>query len=174
MNELLAAQCCPLFDTAEVRIERCELDRPAFCLYLDLAETRTADQCVQALRSWNREKAVQLLCPLGSMASDNGTDAGEERAFGRRGNADCRPSTVAENPMELGQAARRIIEEHQPELTDHGIKAVMWESQEAAERFYSGEWLTGIRGRYGTEPKITYFETVALTDKGTGRAGGLD
>jgi len=50
----------------------------------------------------------------------------------------------------------------------------MWESQEAAERFYSGEWLAGIRARYGTEPKITYFETVALTDKASGQASGLD
>lgn len=50
----------------------------------------------------------------------------------------------------------------------------MWESQEAAERFYSGEWLAGIRDRYGNEPKITYFETVALADKATGQAGGLD
>jgi hypothetical protein len=50
----------------------------------------------------------------------------------------------------------------------------MWESREAAERFYSGEWLAGIRSRYGTEPKITYFETVALTDKATWYAGGLD
>jgi hypothetical protein len=51
----------------------------------------------------------------------------------------------------------------------------MWESQEAAERFYSGEWLAGIRARYGTEPKISYFETVALTDKASGqRAGSTD
>ena len=49
----------------------------------------------------------------------------------------------------------------------------MWESQEAAERFYSGEWLAGIRARYGTEPEITYFETVALT-KASGQASGLD
>ena len=50
----------------------------------------------------------------------------------------------------------------------------LWETQEAAERFYSGDWLTGIRVRYGSEPKITYFETVALTDKGSGQAGSLD
>jgi hypothetical protein len=50
----------------------------------------------------------------------------------------------------------------------------MWESEEAAETFYTGEWLTGIRRRYGTEPRIRYFETVALTDKATGRAGRLD
>ena len=49
----------------------------------------------------------------------------------------------------------------------------MWESQAAAEKFYSGEWLEGIRARYGSEPKITYFETVALTDKASGKAGGL-
>ena len=39
---------------------------------------------------------------------------------------------------------------------------------------HSGEWLAGIRARYGTEPKITYFETVALTDKASGQASGLD
>jgi hypothetical protein len=50
----------------------------------------------------------------------------------------------------------------------------MWANQEAAERFYSGPWLAGVRARYGTEPKISYFETVALTDKATGQAGGLD
>lgn len=52
--------------------------------------------------------------------------------------------------------------------------AYMWESQEAAERFYSGPWLAGIRERYGTEPKISYFETVALADKATGQAGRLE
>jgi hypothetical protein len=50
----------------------------------------------------------------------------------------------------------------------------LWESQEAAERFYTGEWLAGIRDRYGSEPRISYFETVALTDKVTGHAGALD
>jgi len=52
--------------------------------------------------------------------------------------------------------------------------AYMWESREAAERFYSGEWLEGIRARYGNDPKITYFETVALADKASGYAGALD
>ena len=50
----------------------------------------------------------------------------------------------------------------------------MWESREAAARFYSGEWLAGIRARYGAEPKISYFETVALADKASGYAGPLD
>ena len=31
-----------------------------------------------------------------------------------------------------------------------------------------------IRARYGTEPKISFFETVALTDKASTQAGGLD
>jgi hypothetical protein len=52
--------------------------------------------------------------------------------------------------------------------------AYMWESREAAERFYSGEWLAGIRARYGNDPKITYFETVALADKASGYARALD
>jgi hypothetical protein len=52
--------------------------------------------------------------------------------------------------------------------------AYMWESREAAEKFYNGPWAEGIRQRYGSEPRITYFETVALADKATGKAGELD
>jgi len=49
-----------------------------------------------------------------------------------------------------------------------------WETREDAERFYCGEWVTGIRARYGSDPRITYFEMVALTDRETGRSGGVD
>jgi hypothetical protein len=48
------------------------------------------------------------------------------------------------------------------------------ETQEAAERFYSGDWLAGIRARYGTEPRIEYFETLALTDTASGEAHRLE
>lgn len=49
----------------------------------------------------------------------------------------------------------------------------MWETQADAERFYSGEWLEGIRARYGCEPRISYFETLALADQATTSAGAL-
>ncbi|WP_353860026.1 hypothetical protein [Azospirillum formosense] len=39
-----------------------------------------------------------------------------------------------------------------------------WERREDAQRFYQGPWLDGIRRRYGTDPEIEYFETVAVTD----------
>jgi hypothetical protein len=51
--------------------------------------------------------------------------------------------------------------------------AYMWESQEAAEAFYSGPWVEGIRARYGCEPRISYFETVAIADKASGIAGAV-
>ena len=50
----------------------------------------------------------------------------------------------------------------------------MWETQQDAEAFYTGPWREGIRSRYGNDPKIQYFETVALTDRDSGFAGGLD
>jgi Putative mono-oxygenase ydhR len=52
--------------------------------------------------------------------------------------------------------------------------AYMWESQAAAEAFYSGPWSDGIRARYGCEPRISYFETVAIADRASGKAGALD
>jgi Putative mono-oxygenase ydhR len=51
--------------------------------------------------------------------------------------------------------------------------AYMWKTREAAERFYNGVWLEGIRERYGNDPKISYFETVALADVAAGKAGAI-
>jgi hypothetical protein len=49
----------------------------------------------------------------------------------------------------------------------------MWESEADARAFYTGPWRDGIRARYGNDPKVQYFETVALTDKATGKAGAI-
>lgn len=46
-----------------------------------------------------------------------------------------------------------------------------WRTLEEAKRFYSGPWADGIRQRYGSEPRITYFETHAIADASTGLAG---
>ncbi len=51
--------------------------------------------------------------------------------------------------------------------------AYLWESQAAAEAFYAGPWVAGIRARYGCEPRISYYETVAIADRETGHAGGV-
>jgi hypothetical protein len=47
----------------------------------------------------------------------------------------------------------------------------LWESIEAAKQFYSGPWLDGIRKRYGVDPQITYYETFAIADAVSGKAG---
>ena len=52
--------------------------------------------------------------------------------------------------------------------------AYMWESQAAAEAFYTGPWVEGIRARYGCEPRISYYETVAIADKASGTAGAVE
>jgi hypothetical protein len=46
--------------------------------------------------------------------------------------------------------------------------AYMWKTLEAAKTFYSGPWLEGIKERYGSEPRITYFETFAIADQKDG------
>ena len=44
----------------------------------------------------------------------------------------------------------------------------LWETQAAAEAFYAGPWLTGIRERYGMDPQIRFFETACVTDNAIG------
>jgi hypothetical protein len=40
----------------------------------------------------------------------------------------------------------------------------LWETRAAAETFYTGPWLDGIRERYGMDPQIKLFETACVTD----------
>ena len=44
----------------------------------------------------------------------------------------------------------------------------LWETRAAAEAFYSGPWVDGIRQRYGMDPQIKYFETACVTDNTAG------
>ena len=44
----------------------------------------------------------------------------------------------------------------------------LWQSRAAAEAFYTGPWVQGIRERYGTDPEIRYFYTAAVTDNSLG------
>jgi hypothetical protein len=56
--------------------------------------------------------------------------------------------------------------------TEGGVAggAYMWESLAAAEAFYNGPWHDGILARYGSAPRITYYETFAVADAVAGRA----
>ena len=44
----------------------------------------------------------------------------------------------------------------------------LWETRAAAEAFYTGPWLDGIRQRYGMDPDIKFFETACITDSAAG------
>jgi hypothetical protein len=44
----------------------------------------------------------------------------------------------------------------------------LWDTQAAAEAFYTGPWLDGIRERYGMEPQIKFLQTACVTDNVTG------
>src|ERR1700753_2567015 len=40
----------------------------------------------------------------------------------------------------------------------------LWKTRAAAEAFYSGPWLDGIRERYGMDPQIRYSHPAVITD----------
>jgi hypothetical protein len=44
----------------------------------------------------------------------------------------------------------------------------LWETRAAAEAYYAGPWLDGIRERYGMDPDIKFFETACITDNAIG------
>ena len=44
----------------------------------------------------------------------------------------------------------------------------LWHSRAAADAFYRGPWLDGIRERYGMDPQIKFFETPCITDNAAG------
>lgn len=45
----------------------------------------------------------------------------------------------------------------------------LWESRQAAERVYDGEWRERVRTLYAAEPTITWFDSPVVVDN---RAGG--
>jgi hypothetical protein len=52
-------------------------------------------------------------------------------------------------------------------LAEDGRRAggvYLWESRQAAEAVYSGEWRERVTKLYGTAPSITWFETPVIVD----------
>jgi hypothetical protein len=45
----------------------------------------------------------------------------------------------------------------------------LWESREAAERFYNVEWRQMIADRYGAPPEISFYETPVVVDNTLGK-----
>jgi hypothetical protein len=46
----------------------------------------------------------------------------------------------------------------------------LWESRQAAERVYDGEWRERVAKLYGAQPKITWFDTPVVVDNLAGGA----
>ena len=52
-------------------------------------------------------------------------------------------------------------------LTPDGAKAggiYLWKSREDADRTYTEEWKNFVRGKYGSEPSLTYLESPVIVD----------
>jgi len=46
----------------------------------------------------------------------------------------------------------------------------LWESRQAAERVYDGEWRERVTKLYGAKPEITWFDTPVVVDNLAGGA----
>lgn len=44
----------------------------------------------------------------------------------------------------------------------------LWESRAHAEAMYTEAWRSFVRGKYGTEPSVTYFDSPVVVDNVTG------
>jgi hypothetical protein len=56
-------------------------------------------------------------------------------------------------------------------LSEDGATAggvYLWKSREQAEQIYTKEWKKFIRGKYGSDPSVTYFESPVIVDNLTG------
>lgn len=40
----------------------------------------------------------------------------------------------------------------------------LWQSLEAADRLYTDEWKAFVRGKYGSDPTLTFLETPVVVD----------
>ena len=46
--------------------------------------------------------------------------------------------------------------------------AYLWASRAAAERVYDSAWKAFVQEKYGTEPRVTFFDTPVLVDNVSG------
>jgi hypothetical protein len=56
-------------------------------------------------------------------------------------------------------------------LSEDGAKAggiYLWESKAQAEQVYSETWRAFVRGKYGSEPCVTYLECPVVVDNASG------
>lgn len=52
-------------------------------------------------------------------------------------------------------------------LTPEGTTAggiYLWQSREDADRLYTEEWKSFVRGKYGSDPVVNYLETPVVVD----------
>ncbi len=55
-------------------------------------------------------------------------------------------------------------------LSEDGSKAggiYLWQSRSHADHVYTGEWKTFVRGKYGSDPSLTYLECPVVVDNTT-------
>jgi hypothetical protein len=55
-------------------------------------------------------------------------------------------------------------------LSEDGAKAggiYLWKTRAQAEQIYTEEWRAFVRGKYGTEPSLTYLECPVVVDNVT-------
>jgi hypothetical protein len=45
----------------------------------------------------------------------------------------------------------------------------LWQTRKDAEKLYDNEWKKFIFDKYGSEPRITYFESPVIVDNLTGQ-----
>jgi hypothetical protein len=55
-------------------------------------------------------------------------------------------------------------------LSEDGATAggiYLWHSKPEAEAFYTPQWTSFVRERYGTDPRLTYFDSPVVVDNTT-------
>lgn len=56
-------------------------------------------------------------------------------------------------------------------LSEDGQRAggiYLWQSREDADRLYTAEWKAFVRGKYGTDPALTYLACPVVVDNAVG------
>ena len=82
--------------------------------------------------------------------------------------AEARETFLSTAPKYLGMAG--LIRKYYY-LSEDGAKAggiYLWASKAQAEQVYTAEWKAFVRGKYGSEPSLTYLECPVVVDNTTG------
>src|SRR5262245_61637458 len=128
----LATRAAALLEWFEIGLEGWENEAVSLRRRLHVPEPRLLEERAQSGLVTERERAGRCFHERRRAAGNDNVDPTVVRALGRSEHRNCNAPARAQHAIELRQAARRVLEEHEAKAAQHRVKAAVVEPERLA------------------------------------------